>query len=30
MGRSYLAHTPCKAVNPILAAAGYNFFLILN
>ncbi len=30
MGRNYLAHTTGDAANPILAAAGYNFRLILN
>ena len=30
MGRNYLAHKHGDAINPILAAAGYNFRLILN
>jgi len=30
MNRNYLAHTQGDAVNPILAAAGYNFRLILR
>ncbi len=30
MGRNYLAHTPDDAVNAILAAAGYNFSLLLR
>jgi len=30
MGRNYLAHAQGDAVNPILAAAGYNFRLILK
>jgi IS5 family transposase len=30
MGRSYLAHREGDAVNAILAAAGYNFRLLLN
>ena len=30
MGRNYLAHAQGDAINPILAAAGYNFSLILK
>jgi len=30
MNRNYLAHTLGDAINPILAAAGYNFRLILK
>ncbi len=30
MGRNYLAHTQGDAINAILAAAGYNFSLILK
>lgn len=30
MGRNYLAHRQGDAINPILAAAGYNFRLILK
>ena len=30
MNRNYLAHKQGDAINPILAAAGYNFRLILN
>lgn len=30
MGRNYLAHSQGDAVNAILAAAGYNFRLLLN
>ena len=30
MGRNYLAHEQGDAINAILAAAGYNFRLILN
>lgn len=30
MGRNYLAHTQGDAANAILAAAGYNFSLILK
>ena len=30
MGRNYLAHTHGDAINAILAAAGYNFSLILK
>ena len=30
MGRNYLAHTPGDAINAILAAAGYNFRLLLT
>ena len=30
MGRNYLAHQPGDAINAILAAAGYNFRLLLN
>ena len=30
MNRNYLAHTQGDAINPILAAAGYNFHLILK
>jgi len=30
MNRNYLAHTRGDAINPILAAAGYNFRLILK
>ena len=30
MGRSFLAHSSGDAVNPMLAAAGYNFWLLLN
>jgi IS5 family transposase len=30
MGRNYLAHKQGDAINPILAAAGYNFRLVLN
>lgn len=30
MGRNYLAHAQGDAVNAILAAAGYNFALLLN
>lgn len=30
MTRNYLAHKTGDAANPILAAAGYNFRLILN
>jgi transposase, IS5 family len=30
MGRNYLAHSQGDAVNAILAAAGYNFSLLLN
>lgn len=29
-GRNYLAHSHGDAVNAILAAAGYNFRLLLN
>ena len=30
MDRNYLAHRQGDAINPILAARGYNFRLILN
>jgi IS5 family transposase len=30
MGRNYLAHAEGDAINAILAAAGYNFRLILK
>ena len=30
MGRNYLAHSTGDAINAILAAAGYNFRLLLN
>ncbi len=30
MNRNYLAHTQGDAINPVLAAAGYNFRLILK
>ncbi|MBN9221804.1 MAG: hypothetical protein J0I79_28000 [Mesorhizobium sp.] len=30
MGRNYLAHTQGDAINAILAAAGYNFSLLLR
>ena len=30
MGRNYLAHEQGDAINPMLAAAGYKFRLILN
>lgn len=30
MARNYLAHTQGDALNAILAAAGYNFSLLLN
>lgn len=30
MGRNYLAHEQGDAINPILAAIGYNFRLILK
>ena len=30
MGRNYLAHAQGDAINAILAAAGYNFSLILK
>ena len=30
MGRNYLAHTQGDAINAVLAAAGYNFRLLLN
>ena len=30
MGRNYLAHSQGDAVNAVLAAAGYNFRLLLN
>ena len=30
MGRSYLAHRAGDAVNAVLAAAGYNFHLLLR
>ena len=30
MGRNYLAHRDGDAVNAVLAAAGYNFRLLLN
>ena len=30
MNRNYLAHVQGDAINPILAAAGYNFRLILK
>ncbi len=30
MGRNYLAHSQGDAVNAILAAAGYNFSLLLK
>ncbi|OHV81791.1 IS5 family transposase [Ensifer sp. LCM 4579] len=30
MGRNYLAHQQGDAINPVLAAAGYNFSLLLN
>ncbi len=30
MDRNYLAHEQGDAINPILAAAGYNFRLILK
>ncbi|GLS39757.1 hypothetical protein GCM10010869_53540 [Mesorhizobium tianshanense] len=30
MGRNYLAHTQGDAINAILAAAGYNFSLLLK
>ena len=30
MGRNYLAHHAGDAINPVLAAAGYNFHLLLR
>ena len=30
MGRNYLAHRAGDAVNAVLAAAGYNFHLLLK
>jgi hypothetical protein len=30
MGRNYLAHHACDAINAVLAAAGYNFHLLLS
>lgn len=30
MGRNYLAHAQGDAINAILAAAGYNFSLLLR
>ena len=30
MGRNYLAHSQGDAINAILAAAGYNFRLLLR
>jgi IS5 family transposase len=30
MGRNYLAHRPGDAANPVLAAAGYNFSLLIR
>ena len=30
MGRNYLAHSEGDRINAILAAAGYNFRLLLN
>ena len=30
MGRNYLAHRTGDAVNAVLAAAGYNFHLLLK
>ena len=30
MGRNYLAHQAGDAINAVLAAAGYNFRLLLN
>jgi IS5 family transposase len=30
MGRNFLAHSQGDAINPILAAVGYNFRLILK
>jgi transposase, IS5 family len=30
MGRNFLAHAEGDAINAILAAAGYNFSLLLN
>ena len=30
MGRNYLAHHAGDAVNAVLAAAGYNFHLLLK
>ena len=30
MGRNYLAHRAGDAVNAVLAAAGYNFHLLLR
>lgn len=30
MSRNYLAHTQGDAINAILAAAGYNFSLLLR
>jgi IS5 family transposase len=30
MGRNYLAHHAGDAVNAVLAAAGYNFHLLLR
>jgi IS5 family transposase len=30
MGRNYLAHSQGDAINAILAAAGYNFSLLLK
>ncbi|BCH19188.1 hypothetical protein MesoLjLa_60390 [Mesorhizobium sp. L-2-11] len=30
MGRNYLAHTQGNAINATLAAAGYNFSLLLK
>ena len=29
-GRNHLAHASCDAINAILAAAGYNFSLLLT
>ena len=30
MGRNYLAHRSGDAINPVLAAAGYNFSLLVK
>jgi IS5 family transposase len=30
MGRNYLAHRAGDAINPVLAAAGYNFRLLIR
>ena len=30
MGRNYLAHSGGDAINPVLAAIGYNFRLLIR